>query len=252
MIANYHTHTYRCHHAIGSDREYVEAAIAAGFQEIGFADHAPFVYPSGFVSSIRMLPGEVDGYVTSLLELRKEYQKEISIRIGFESEYCPELLPLQQELLADYPIDYMIMGQHFLAPDDGAPYMGSPMRETDLLKRYVDSIIEGMDTGKYKYLAHPDLVNYQGNLTDYKQHMTRLCQEMKKREIPLEFNLLGFAEARHYPNETFWQIVGETGNDVIFGSDAHRPDQIWNPAVYEEAMKIIRKYQLHLISMLNF
>ena len=109
-----------------------------------------------------------------------------------------------------------------------------------------------MDTGKYKYLAHPDLVNYQGNLADYKQHMTRLCQEMKKREIPLEFNLLGFAEARHYPNETFWQIVGETGNDVIFGSDAHRPDQTWNPAVHEEAMKIICKYQLQLISMLNF
>ena len=27
MLANYHTHTYRCRHAVGEDREYVEAAI---------------------------------------------------------------------------------------------------------------------------------------------------------------------------------------------------------------------------------
>ena len=30
MIANFHTHTSRCNHASGTDREYVEAAIEAG------------------------------------------------------------------------------------------------------------------------------------------------------------------------------------------------------------------------------
>ena len=28
MIANYHTHTYRCHHASGVERDYIEKAIA--------------------------------------------------------------------------------------------------------------------------------------------------------------------------------------------------------------------------------
>ena len=30
MKANYHTHTFRCKHADGEDKEYVEAAIKAG------------------------------------------------------------------------------------------------------------------------------------------------------------------------------------------------------------------------------
>ena len=30
MIANYHTHTWRCHHAGGTERQYIESAIAAG------------------------------------------------------------------------------------------------------------------------------------------------------------------------------------------------------------------------------
>ncbi len=38
---NYHTHTSRCGHAGGSDEEYVQAAIKAGYQILGFSDHAP-------------------------------------------------------------------------------------------------------------------------------------------------------------------------------------------------------------------
>ena len=36
---NYHTHTLRCGHAIGSDKEYIIKAIEAGYQVIGMSDH---------------------------------------------------------------------------------------------------------------------------------------------------------------------------------------------------------------------
>ena len=32
MIANYHTHTWRCRHADGTEREYVERAIEGGLK----------------------------------------------------------------------------------------------------------------------------------------------------------------------------------------------------------------------------
>ena len=38
MIANYHTHTYRCHHADGTEREYVERAIENGLKIFGFSE----------------------------------------------------------------------------------------------------------------------------------------------------------------------------------------------------------------------
>ena len=41
MFANYHTHTTRCNHAAGTDREYVEYAIRSGIKILGFADHTP-------------------------------------------------------------------------------------------------------------------------------------------------------------------------------------------------------------------
>ena len=33
MTANYHTHTIRCNHAIGSDREYIKKAIECGLSK---------------------------------------------------------------------------------------------------------------------------------------------------------------------------------------------------------------------------
>ena len=44
MRTNYHTHTTRCHHATGSDEEFVLSAIKGGYQELGFSDHTPVSY----------------------------------------------------------------------------------------------------------------------------------------------------------------------------------------------------------------
>ena len=54
MIANYHTHTYRCGHAVGEDREYVEKAIERGLQVLGFSDHVPMPFPDGHESRFRV------------------------------------------------------------------------------------------------------------------------------------------------------------------------------------------------------
>ena len=36
---NYHTHTARCMHACGSDEDYVRAAIANGYEVLGFSGY---------------------------------------------------------------------------------------------------------------------------------------------------------------------------------------------------------------------
>ena len=41
MKSNYHTHNYRCNHAVGNVEEYVKEAISEGFDEIGISDHLP-------------------------------------------------------------------------------------------------------------------------------------------------------------------------------------------------------------------
>ncbi len=248
MLANYHTHTKRCGHASGEDREYVEAAIQAGFQILGFADHCPWVFPRrDFVSNMRMAPKDVDGYFYSLESLKKEYAKDIKIYIGFETEYCPGLMEAQDELLKGYPLDYMIQGQHFLGAEYDSVYTGWKHPEVEVLKGYVDIAIEGIKSGRFLYMAHPDLINFTGDPEVYRHYMKQLCIAMKEADLPLEINILGLWEGRQYPAVRFLEIAKETGNKAIIGMDAHSPQQLLNVETVERAKKLCEEYNLQLI-----
>lgn len=251
LVANYHTHTTRCKHAHGTEREYIEAAIKAGMKVLGFADHVPCPFKDGFVSGIRMEMRDAADYVREIRALQKEYENQIKIYVGFETEYMPQFFEEQIELFDELGIDYMIMGQHFLNSEKNGPYTGTPTTDEAFLIFYVDRVIEGMKTGHFLYLAHPDLINYQGDEANYTREMTRLCKEMKQMNIPLEINLLGLLGNRHYPNERFWKIAGKVGNDVIFGIDAHETEQIGEMVCYQKGLKLAECYGLHVLEKLK-
>lgn len=246
MLANYHTHTARCKHADGEDREYVESAIQAGMKILGFSDHCPWPFPDSYVSNIRMVPSDLDDYFYSLETLRKEYQKDLTIYIGFESEYDMSLNNAQEALFSGYPLDYMILGQHFLGTESDSFYTGSPTTEETILKDYVDLSIQGMQTGKYLYMAHPDLINYTGADEIYEEHMLRLCNYLKEKDIPIEINLLGLCTHRNYPSRRFLSVAQKAGNSALLGFDAHAPEQLLNSSVEELGISLCREFGLPL------
>lgn len=245
---NYHTHTWRCMHATGSEREYIEAAIQIGIKKIGFSDHIPCPFSDSYVSTIRMTMEQVDEYAACIRRLQEEYCGQIEILLGFEAEYIPEFYEAQMQMVKRIGCDYMIMGQHFLESENKGPYMGSATDDDTIIRTYVDSIIQGMQTGNYLYLAHPDLMNYQGMDSVYEWEMSRLCTAMKKLHIPLEINILGMAVGKSYPKERFWKIAGEIGNDVILGIDAHCVENMLDVDSYAKCMQIAEKYNLNLIN----
>ncbi|MCR4927219.1 MAG: histidinol-phosphatase, partial [Lachnospiraceae bacterium] len=160
MKANYHTHTPRCHHAVGSEREYIEAAVKQGFKILGFLDHTPQPYPSDYTSHIRMGMNELADYTETLAELREEYKDRIRIYIGYEVEYFPKYFDTLIKELKKFPLDYIIQGQHHVPDEITGFYTGFKTDSTDDLKAYVDLTVEGMKTGLFTYLAHPDLINF--------------------------------------------------------------------------------------------
>lgn len=250
LIANYHSHTTRCKHARGTEREYIEAAIKAGIQIMGFSDHVPCPFKDGFVSGIRMDMEQAEEYVTTIRQLAKEYEDRIEILVGFETEYMPEYFEEQMVLFDKIRIDYMIMGQHFLQSEQKGPYTGMPTEDEEFLIAYVDRVIEGMKTGRFMYLAHPDLINYQGEDAIFEREMIRMCESLKEMHIPLEINLLGLLEGKHYPRERFWEIVGKVGNEVVFGIDAHWVEQIGEMSCYQKGIELVERYGLKLIEVM--
>ena len=251
MLANYHTHTWRCNHASGTEREYVENALKMGIQIFGFSDHSPYVFPGDYYSSFRMKLDQLEDYVNSVLELQREFCGQIQIPLGLELEYYPGHLPNLLPVLKDYPFDYVIMGQHFVGDEINEHYSGHLTDDRKIFERYVNQVIDGMYTGLFTYVAHPDLIHYRGDDGFYRMHMARLCKAAKECGIPLEVNLLGVQDNRNYPNPMFWEMAATENCDVILGRDAHSPQQVLNTASEEAGLDIVRKFDLHLLETVD-
>ena len=228
MIANYHTHTWRCNHADPDERAYIEAAVAGGIKILGFSDHTP--YP-GMPSWFRMSVEQAPEYFAAIRRLRDEYAGQIELHVGVEAEYYPLYFKDLLSLLRDNGCEYMLLGQHYVRNEEaGTHYNGEPTGDDGQLVTYADEVVEAIYTGYFTYVAHPDLIHYVGeNETLYLQQMRRICRAAAGADLPLELNLLGLRDGRNYPDRRFWQIAAEEGNRTVLGCDAHHAPRLNDP-----------------------
>ena len=248
MLHNYHTHTSLCGHATGSMREYVEKAIEAGLKTLGFSDHAAYAFTgTNFVSGVRMRFSQAESYAREVRDLAKEYEKEIRILCGFEAEYYPKFFQEQLSLIKSLPLDYLIMGQHFIDNEaDTHRYVGYGADES-VLEKYVDQALEGLATGAFLYLAHPDLPGWGFSTGVAETQYRKLCEGAKALGVPLEMNLLGIRDGRHYPSKRFFEIAADVGNDIVLGIDAHSPQEILDTRAIRIAKETVLELGLRLI-----
>lgn len=285
MKNNYHTHTYRCGHAKGTEEEMVLGAIKNGFTTLGMSDHIPlpnfrfhllkgvplltsiqnagkhFKWFSQNGLGTRMPYKQKQVHLSTMRELKEKYKDQITIHIGFEAEYFPEYLAYYQELLDTNEVDYLLFGNHFYDICCDRRYHGFALDDQGILN-YGKTSCLGMDTGLFSYFCHPDLFMAQTPVfSEACYKITRdICMSALKNNVPLELNGGGFRrgiqkignETRYpYPHDEFWKIVGELQVPVIIGLDSHGPDEFTQEEcnTMEEYAK---KFHLNIIDTLEF
>ena len=153
MKHNFHTHTIRCKHAIGSDEDFVKAALEGGFDVLGFADHAPWAFATDYVSHCRMPADQWTDYKQSVLSLKEKYQGQISICLGLECEYYQQYFD-QLRRLRDDGCQYFNLACHYLHTEETNPYIGMLCQQDDEVLHYAEETVKGIRTGLFS-LCHP-------------------------------------------------------------------------------------------------
>jgi len=197
---------------------------------------------------------ELPEYVESIRSLQKKYKDKIEIRIGLECEYFPQYMPWLKEQIAQYQLDYVIFGNHYYQSDEDYPYFGVYTTSHEMLSLYEESAIQGMESGIYAYLAHPDL--FMASYDQFDEHCERvsrhICRTARKLNLPLEYNLGTAPYKEHmaghtFPHPSFWQIAKDEGCTAIIGVDAHHPRWLQTPVYYHEASEFLRKLGIRMI-----
>jgi len=257
LKANYHTHTSRCGHAEGTDEQYVKAAVSQGYDVLGFADHVPWPYKSGFVHhGVRMPITQLDEYLASVRRLKKQYADKIEILAGFECEYFPEYMNWLAEMKEEKQLDFLIFGNHYDTTDETGLYFGQTKTAAQL-RRYVDSAVKGVETGLFSYLAHPDVFmrSYKPFDDNCRAAARELCQLCKAYDLPMEYNVHDrfisyFTHRISYPHPEFFEIARDYGVRVLIGIDAHEPRELSDGTQWDLAMEELKVFGgLHIDSI---
>ena len=207
----FHVHTFRCGHAeMVSDEEYIKKAIGLRATDICFTDHAPF--PSNPFGG-RMKYEELPEYISTLKNLKEQYQRKIKIHIGLEIEYFSryDQSGYYQELSNNPDLEILLLGQHMAEdPEDEYTVLG-------------DAMIAGMKTGCFKIVAHPDRIFRRQKIwtPEMEAVAVRVIDAAVKYGLPLEKNCSSMRHKHHYWKE-FWEIAEVNGVETVIGLDAHK------------------------------
>lgn len=254
MKANFHTHTNRCKHASGCEEDYVSAALEKGLSMLGFSDHAPFPDKD---FGLRMPYQELPDYLSEIDRLNEKYQDKIRLYKGLEIEYHPRYLSYYHELLTEMKLNYLALGEHMYTATDGSVKNICLAESTKDYIEYAENIAEGVASGLFAFIAHPDLMFR--NAFAWDKNCSRACDIIltaaEKYAVPLEYNVNGlrrgissFPDGTRYPypHERFWKQLSGSRQPVLIGSDCHVPEQVYDDKV-KLAEQLCAELQLNII-----
>lgn len=239
MRSNFHTHTQRCKHAYGDERDYVEFAVKNELDILGFSDHGPF---PDHDFGLRMDYDELPDYLSAIDSLSAEYKDKIRLYKGLEIEFHPKYITYYKQLSDLFHLDYLALGEHMFTDSNRKVKNIYFAESTDDYIEYAENIAAGAETGCFAFIAHPDLMFM--NKFEWDKNCDKACDMIlsaaEKYNIILEFNANGIRRGRQYfpdgmrlayPDERFWKMLRGSRQPVIIGADCHVPEQIRDSAI---------------------
>ncbi|WCJ59196.1 histidinol-phosphatase HisJ family protein [Fontisphaera persica] len=242
--ADYHTHNALCRHAIGSPWQYAERAVAMGLEEIGCSDHSPM--PQDDYDNWRMYERQLAGYVEAVLEARRRFPR-LTIRLALEVDYIPGQEDWIRQLAARYPWDYFIGSVHYVANgwDVDNPYKLDEWKRRPVeavWEEYLNRLEASIRSGLFDIIGHCDLPKKFGHRPqqDFLPRYREIFRVAAEANVAMEINTAGWRKdcREQYPARAILEAAHQAGVALVFGSDAHTPEEVG--AGWAEAVELAR------------
>jgi histidinol-phosphatase (PHP family) len=254
-VPDYHMHTPRCNHAIGSIREYAQAAVDAGLSEIGMSDHSPM--PNGFDKAWRMDESELDSFLKELEAAQSEFKGALTIKSALEVDYYPGAESYIEHLSQYYDWDYLMGSVHFIGewafdnPDEIFRF-----ESCDIEQAYCDYfklVEQSAQCGLFDMIGHPDLIKKFGFLAPAGSKGIDLAENnmlkaVKDAGIGLEISSAGLRKPvkEIYPREGIVAKAASLCIPFVYGSDAHAPVEVGH--AMDDCLTLLHKHGVSEIS----
>lgn len=233
---DYHVHTFRCGHAGGETRAYVEAALARGLAEIAITDHVPLYFLPGDdpAPSLAMTRSEMPEYVAEVRALGEEFRGRIDVLLGIEADYAEGHEAALAELLAFHDWDVVLGSVHWVAGDwidaPGAEKRHEIEGTETLWREYFRLMERACATGLFDVMTHFDLPKKFGHRRPpaLEAEEARAVEAARAAGVAIEISSAGLRKAvgEEYPSPPLLRRLVTAGVPVVLSSDAHAPAEV--------------------------
>jgi len=234
-IPDYHMHTPRCNHAIGTVQDYADAAILHDMKEIGMSDHSPM--PGGFDAAWRMDLAEMPDYLREVEDVRDAMKDKLIVRVGLEADFYPSTEAAVQSMIDGYGWDYVMGSVHYIGdwafdnPDEA--HVWDHKNAEDAYCDYFDLVGRSAATGMFDIIGHPDLIKKFGQRAPkgsarVDRAETVMLEVVQASGAALEISSAGLRKpvGEIYPHERIVAKAAALDIPFAFGSDAHAPNEV--------------------------
>lgn len=230
-----HCHSFYSKHAVGTIDELVCASIAAGVTVLTITDHAPFPVDT----QNRLLESELDSYFADIDKAQQAYKGEIMLLRGLEMDYMPGTEHYNRQLLALYPMDFVIGSIHYVtvADEPMVKVWDLPrLAGASFLDKYFAQLEALLESQLFDAVGHADTLLRAIPEDVFLRRFEPLIAPLVRSGIAYELNASGLRKTSLDPT-TGEEITGKwsypsrslleklLGNNVplTIGSDAHDP-----------------------------
>ena len=237
MRVDCHMHTPLCGHANGAPIEYALMALEREIDLVTFTCHIPMEWEAFGQEGIRMRLDQLDDYRRVIADTAKR-AKDFGVEVlcGIEAEVFPDEAHMEpmDEILADYEWDFVLGSLHAQCMSYRLWLKENKVKEDTLaIDCYFRHLIDGVQSGRYDSMSHPDVIRTYGVVSEFKpeEHeevIRELLQAIVAQDICMEVNTSGLDKGAFevHPDPLILDWASELGVKLTIGSDSHNPSKV--------------------------
>jgi len=237
MIKDYHIHPTVVQDPTRFAR-FAQAAIDRGFEEVCITDHMPLI---GSGQADRIPLGCVEQYCRRVRELAKEWEGRLSVKLGIEADYHPQLMDQLERVLGAGDFDFILGSVHLQSTQ--SDIFDRTRTRNAFARASLETVLESVKSGYFHAVAHIDfyrwiftrphkfpLADDGFRLEEYLPLVEEILNAMLERNMLLELNTHFAVQTGDlsgvYPDAPIVQMALAKGVRFCFGSDAHESGHV--------------------------
>lgn len=238
ITSDSHMHTEFSTDSDAKIQDMIESAMAKGLRAVCITDHMDLEYPCYEDTGKDAFQVDLKTYFPELEKWQEQYVGKIQIRRGIELGLQPQLADVYQELIKQYPFDFVIGSVHVIHGMD--PYYGEIFEgrtDAEVYRETFQTTLENLDAiSSFDVLGHLDYVvrygKQQSRQYSYRKFGEEIDEILKKviaMGKGIELNTAGwkYGLAFCHPHPEILCRYKELGGEIItVGSDAHKPEHV--------------------------